>query len=129
MSNLFQFEEENNDFKKALRSVHGEEVVSDIVYENTCKTNNGQPYYRICPLGLKINSFDSFQSNIECEGFINHESSNINNKNITRKEIVEIAVKMRRFSGISTALIEDLSTLQSVYSDLDIDMFKIKSRI
>jgi hypothetical protein len=40
------------------------------VYQNTCATNAGKPYYRKCVLGTSLNTTDLFRENVVCEGFI-----------------------------------------------------------
>lgn len=104
-----------------LQEQHGIGVVSEYIYRNTCETNNGNNYYKFCPLTSEFKVFNDFLESAICENifvrqtrFEDYEFS----KNASRRETVSVAVKMRKNQGERVELISDLSTLHMTYADV-----------
>ncbi len=91
-----------------LQDLYGKEVINETIYQNQCATNEGKTYYRSCTLGSELNTFDLFRENVVCEGFVTKQDDVSDYRFLdlaSRKEVVGIAVKMRRENGASVSLI------------------------
>jgi hypothetical protein len=94
-------------------------VVTENVYENTCETKEGEGYYKKCDIGFSIDTFSEFLDNVLCEGFVVGNAGEYEmSREAARKEVVGIAVKMKRIEGKNISLVQDLSEVHSTYSDV-----------
>lgn len=66
-SSNFSYLSEDPTILTKLQSIYGATTVTESVYKNQCETNEGKPYYRQCPIGLHIDTFNLFRDDALCE--------------------------------------------------------------
>lgn len=116
----FSYLSEDSTILTKLQAIYGETVVTETVYKNTCETNEGKPYYRLCELATSSVTFELFKNSVVCEGFITQQKSEKDYRFqdvAPRKEVVGIAVKMKKIQGKNVSLIEPKDYL-SIYTDI-----------
>jgi hypothetical protein len=103
-----------------LQALHGEEVITEAIYENQCETKQGKPHYKKCAIGFSLTTYDGFVDDILCEKFISNGTLSADGANVptARKEVVNMAVKMKRIGGNNVSLVRDLTTLKNTYTDV-----------
>lgn len=77
----------------------------------SCTLNDAGNVYRKADVGANLNSFSAFAANIASEGFITARGTEAEyefEKLASRKEVVAIALRMKRTNGVTVSLIDPL---------------------
>ena len=114
----FLYSSEDQSILTKLQSQYGADKVTPDTYKNTCETKQGKPYYRTCALGSSLNTFNLFAKNVICEGFTTQSQDALVSSTLApRKEVVGIAVKMKKDHGESVPLVTETEYL-NLFSDV-----------
>ena len=96
---VFLYESEASDIVAQL-------AITQDQYDNQCKTQSGDPYYRTCKFDPIRNEFIDFRKDASCESFITSRSTEAAyeyQKTAPRKEVVGMAYNMRRVSLLESS--------------------------
>jgi len=119
-ASAFTYLSEDPNILTRLQSLYGSDVVTEETYKNQCETNAGKPYYRLCELGGTGTTFNLFKDSVVCEGFITPQTSESEYRFqdvAPRKEVVGIAVKMKKVEGKNVTIVTP-DNYQNLYTDI-----------
>jgi len=64
---IFLYPSENPSIVETLQSLYPTVNLTETVYQNTCETNKGKPFYRKCLLSSDFDAFTLFKDSVLCE--------------------------------------------------------------
>jgi hypothetical protein len=120
----FLYISEDKNIVSQLQKHHPMTNLTETMYKNICETEQWKNYYKTCISRKKNTSFEDLLESVTCEKFIVSQSNKNDyefSRTAPRKEVVAVALKMKRNKGISVPLVsstEGQKILQPIYADI-----------